>query len=307
MSALFAARPRSRRIGFTLIELLVVIAIIAVLISLLIPAIQKVRGAAARAQVLNNIRQLAVGCHTYSDTLKFLPWNGRMNGGATPNTYADASNPESGSWGFQILPYVDQVNIYSLAVGTNNNAALMVKIPVFNDPTRNRAGFDSYAGAGNMALSPTTDFGLNPWINDPPQGRAYDSGGSNNKQKPGSISDGASNTIMLGEVWLHLNHYDVTNLNASAQPRCQSPSICRGGYTGTSPDENQGNGFAQDSKTVWNGAADYYNNRPWGSPYAEGAPFCMADGSVRFITYEVDRTKFKQNIRSADGNSPLLD
>src|SRR5947208_1957863 len=89
--------------AFTLIELLVVIAIIAILIALLVPAVQKVREAAARTQCKNNLKNLALGCHSFSDAFKCLP----------PN-YLDAYGPGSHAWSWiaMILPDIDQGPLY---------------------------------------------------------------------------------------------------------------------------------------------------------------------------------------------------
>ena len=100
---------RSHRTGFTLIELLVVIAIIAILIALLVPAVQKVREAAARTQCQNNLRQIGIGLHNHHDSRKFFP------PGAVTVANTKLGVPTSGllhGWAIWILPYVEQDNLY---------------------------------------------------------------------------------------------------------------------------------------------------------------------------------------------------
>jgi prepilin-type N-terminal cleavage/methylation domain-containing protein/prepilin-type processing-associated H-X9-DG protein len=105
---------RCRRPGFTLIELLVVIAIIAILIGLLLPAVQKVREAAARAKCSNNLKQLGLAVHNYHDAMGFFPTAGSQDG--TPI----ASKPAGGwlagegtNWAVHIMPYIEQASLYN--------------------------------------------------------------------------------------------------------------------------------------------------------------------------------------------------
>src|SRR5437016_6935501 len=103
---------RDCRQGFTLIELFVVIAIIAILIALLLPAVQKVREAASRTQSMNNLKQIGISFHNFHDTHNRLPFNGSDTavGNVKYKAQAEGNNVTSGSWGFQILPYIQQTH-----------------------------------------------------------------------------------------------------------------------------------------------------------------------------------------------------
>ena len=111
--------PRSRR-GFTLIELLVVIAIIAILIALLVPAVQKVREAAARTQCTNNLKQIGLACHSYLDVNKSFPPS--RNCLTYPGEYGelltwsdeelDGDEDVGATWSVYLLPYLDQEPLF---------------------------------------------------------------------------------------------------------------------------------------------------------------------------------------------------
>jgi prepilin-type N-terminal cleavage/methylation domain-containing protein len=104
-------RPHACRGGFTLVELLVVIAIIAILIGLLVPAVQKVRDAAARAQTINNLRQCAIAAHSHHDTHKRLPPHLTVGG---------SYQGRLGTLHYFLLPFLDGGNIYHASLNSNN-------------------------------------------------------------------------------------------------------------------------------------------------------------------------------------------
>jgi prepilin-type N-terminal cleavage/methylation domain-containing protein len=189
-------RLASRK-GFTLIELLVVIAIIGVLIGLLLPAVQKVREAAARIQCTNNYKQLGLAVHNYANTYNNVP---------PLYTYAVATTPRNtASMLFFLLPYIEQQNLYNLGTPAGNPAFVgnytfrSGKVPVRStvvmtficpsDPSE--PGFiDNNQAGGNWAAS---DYRGNVMVFDP--------------NGPGTIvasmPDGTSNTIIFGHTYQH--------------------------------------------------------------------------------------------------------
>src|SRR3989442_545994 len=106
---------KNPRRGFGMIELLVIIAIIAILIGLLLPAVQQVRDAATRTQSINNLKQIGLSFHSFHDSFKRLPGNGGDVVGNNIKYKADAEGKsfESGSWAFMVLPFIEEQQTFN--------------------------------------------------------------------------------------------------------------------------------------------------------------------------------------------------
>jgi prepilin-type N-terminal cleavage/methylation domain-containing protein len=251
------SRASLRHRGFTLIELLVVIAIIAILIGLLLPAVQKVRQAAARMSSSNNLKQIGIAVHSFHDANGTMPFNGTWDNWANP-TVAD-----SGSWCYQILPYIEQDNLYRTTTTTavsGGTAGLGTKVNTFVCPGRGRKGFTAPTSARSGS---TTDYAINCLLN------TGGTGDANVRRTLTTITDGTSNTILAGQASLQTGQYSTDN------PGNWNETFFVGGYGGSG---RNGTVVQQDGPSISPGGA-------WGGPFPGGCLFLLCDGSVQNVRY----------------------
>ena len=305
--------PPIRRGGFTLIELLVVIAIIAILIGLLLPAVQKVREAAARAKCSNNLKQIGLAAHNYHDSFGYLP-----------RAYEAATGL---SWHVYILPYIEQGNLYkqfdltnasfSHTINGRNNPNGLVKIPTYLCPSsplneqafgapNNTNGTSDLIPAGTGAPAAIAHYyGVNgPRGTNPTTGALYPVGTALHETVPAatsgmfqrdgsitliSITDGTSNTIMVAEMsWVSATF--GTRYRTWVRGGEEYAGVVTGKPAFVVSGRNLQNPINAIFKT---NLIAPYNDMPFGSMHTGGMNSGMGDGSIRFIRDSIDMATYR--------------
>jgi prepilin-type N-terminal cleavage/methylation domain-containing protein/prepilin-type processing-associated H-X9-DG protein len=340
-------RPlHTRTTAFTLIELLVVIAIIAILIALLLPAVQKVRSAAARMKCSNNLKQLGLASHGYHDVNSKLPPGGLLLAVDSAGTAGD-----KGSWMFHILPYMEASNLFGKAtdlttpgthsITTTGTPIANVLLPWMVCPADPKGGQTTNAAfAGSNYAASGGPMSGRSYNCDPPNcpvvircndpftpayGNRPDLGytsssvsaRSNDKKllrglfaRPDrvfptvnaivqfnflEITDGTSNTLMLGETIPFENRYSADGSAFSARPQGMVLTTIIPMNTRT-PFPTQGVSSADCSGQTPPNSQIYGN---WGysagfkSEHAGGVNFVFGDGSVKFLNQNMNMDTFQ--------------
>ncbi|HMF19086.1 MAG TPA: DUF1559 domain-containing protein [Gemmataceae bacterium] len=305
--------------GFTLIELLVVIAIIGILIALLVPAVQKVREAAARMTCTNNLKQIGLALHSYHDDKKAFP-PGYIDGNTNPDSTPDNDVGPGWGWASFLLPYLDQGNLYkqivfSQPVGSGVNAQVsQISLSIFQCPSDAYAhsqlltvyntnyaiiaqvaqanyvacnGWEEcFNGAGGNPLPGPGADGLSGLYGKAGRGAFY----RNSATRIAEVKDGLSGTIFVGER--SGDHAPSTWTGAVPGGRC--PAWMAGQAPGSPPP-----GLAYDNAD-WGEAFVLAHCNSTHLPSADfpifdpdtfysmhspsGANFLFGDGSVHFLS-----------------------
>jgi len=309
-----------KRRAFRIIELLVVIAIIAILIALLVPAVQKVREAAARTQTNNNLKQCALAVHNFHDTFRRMPDAAYTGGSFVGNGIPSPGNGNRSLW-FHLLPYVEADNVYK----SNMNNAV---VPAFNAPSdpynSDPAGKTNFGG--NIRI-----FGYSTLTSTVANNVAVATGRITNNMSSNltlpRIVDGTSNVIMLATVYSDCSGKNTVysgapngsslNLgNANGlTPTGSNLGTIRGGFFGAGTHNTQA---ARNQVTTLmyqltpintanNANASCVNNDSF-LPHAFGSgglSSALADGTVKNISPTMSTTTFARAIAPGD-QAPLL-
>ena len=301
--------PTQREHGFTLVELLVVITIIGILIALLLPAVQAAREAARRMQCTNNLKQIGLAILNYESTFRYLPPGGHSNStGGGNNSY-----PVGVGLHGLVLGYLEQTAVEKELEGLQLHALIAPEtrqIPAYLCPSATRAAWENDGSASppagtyyyqhyNPVLGAT---GPNQWdggdypvvIGNNPGGEAEHGGFAtngvltiDNAHKMADITDGTSNTFLLGEMSWKEGIFSLWARSTTGGSGATYAYCCRNlryGVGAMGVDDLPGKG----------------NEVSFGSQHPGGCQFLRADGSVNFVS-ESTNLKILQAFATRDG------
>jgi prepilin-type processing-associated H-X9-DG protein/prepilin-type N-terminal cleavage/methylation domain-containing protein len=272
--------------AFTLIELLVVIAVIGILISLLLPAVQKVRESANRTQCTNNLKQIGLGLHNYHDANRAFP-----PGYTATGSYVDGETDTAPGWGWgaYLLPQLEQDNLYrnlgfSVPVeGAANATWVKTDVKVFLCPSdQPQLGGFTVVDASTTALATLAASSYAACTGGDESDTEAASGMGifyrNSKTRIADVTDGTSQTLLVGErAWSNAQGAwagVVTNARIQRGPRNPTP----GSPTGAAPSLVLAHSHLNNTTTDTDGGLDDFS-----SQHPGGSNFLFADGSVRFL------------------------
>lgn len=313
---------RRLQAGFTLIEVFVTLAVIAVLMALLLPAVQSARAAARRSECRNRLKQVALAFHNHEETFKRLPGNGwGFLWVGDPNRGTDRSQP--GGWTYSLLPFLEQSALWKRGLGLSgsalSNALTEVRqtpIPVYQCPDRTGVGLSP----ANLLFPPFNanatsdvaklDFAVNEGdyiTNTGPGPTTLAIGDSvsyawldvsqatgicfqRSEIRWADVKDGLSATYLVGEKYV----------TASAYQTATDPGYDQSWNSGVDLDLNRWtiDPPLQDSPMQ--------HERRFGSAHNGGLNMALCDGSVRFVNYSIDTTTHRALGNRRDGKVVTL-